>query len=185
MADPLFDRFLPERLASQGVTVDLTLKLGQLGDIADIIAEDLAGCEAEFGLEDWRDSPVAIKLSFGWADQRESVVMSKGEVKTSIPAICQRCLKPFALPLWASLDLLYAKADEEVEGDGGVEIWELEEDLLRPLDVVEEALVLAIPFAPMHQEARICEPLAEASGEADAEMQSPFAGLREQLQDKD
>jgi uncharacterized metal-binding protein YceD (DUF177 family) len=184
MADPLFDRFLPERLASQGVAVDLTLKLGQLARIAEIIADDLAGYEAEFDLEGWRDLPVAIRLSFGWADQRESVVMSKGEVETSVPAICQRCLKPFALPLWASLDLLYAKANDDVEGDGGIEVWELEDDLLRPLDVVEEALILAIPFSPTHQEARDCEPLAGTGPEGEAEMQSPFAGLREQLQDK-
>ena len=50
MANPLFDRCSPERLASQGVTIATALKLGQLGRIADIIAEELAGNEANDGV---------------------------------------------------------------------------------------------------------------------------------------
>lgn len=185
MANPLFDRCSPERLASQGVTIATALKLGQLGRIAEIIAEELAGNEANDGLAGWRELPVAIRLSFDWADQREHVVLSRGEVDTRVPAICQRCLKAFALPLWAPLDLLYAKADEDLEGDGGLEVWELEEDLLRPLDVVEEALILAMPFSPKHQKLEDCQPLAVAEGEPADDLHNPFAGLKDQMQERD
>jgi uncharacterized metal-binding protein YceD (DUF177 family) len=185
MANPLFNSVLPERLASRGVTIDTTLKVEQLSRIAAIIEQELASLDGADSATNWRQYPVEIKLAFQWADGRAGFVQSEGEVSTTIVAVCQRCLKPFEMPLWASLDLLYVAPEIEVAGDGHLEVWELEEEFLRPLDVVEEALVLAIPFAPMHQKAKECSSLAEFEVEAKPDVQNPFAGLKQQMQDQD
>ena len=60
-------------------------------------------------------------------------------------------------------------------------MWELEDSLVRPLDVVDEALVMALPFAAMHASEAECGPLAKrATGEA-SEGARPFANLKAQL----
>ncbi len=185
MANPLFDRVLPERLASRGVTIDTTLKIAQLSRIAAIIEDEMAGEDGATSASNWSELPVQIKLAFRWADERECLVQSEGEVSTSIVALCQRCLKPFEMPLWASLDLLYVEPDVEVATESSFEVWELEEEFLRPLDVVEEALVLAIPFVPMHQSTKDCTSLVETAVKEKPDVQNPFAGLKQQMQDKD
>ena len=185
MANPLFESVLPERLASGSVTIDTTLEVAQLSRIAAIIEQDMAGKEGAESSMNWRQLPVTIKLRFQWADERESFVQSEGEVSTTIVAVCQRCLEQFEMPLRASLDFLYARPEVEVASDGNIDVWDLDEDFLRPLDVVEEALVLAIPFAPKHQRVKDCPLLAELTDEGEPDVQNPFAGLKQQMQDQD
>jgi len=63
-------------------------------------------------------------------------------------------------------------------------VWELEDTLLRPQDLVEELLIMAVPFSAMHTESAACRALAPVAEQAADEMTTPFAALREQM-DKD
>ena len=63
-------------------------------------------------------------------------------------------------------------------------IWELQEEALRPQDIVEELLIMAMPFSAMHDTIADCKAfeLAELSAEAnDEKVLRPFASLRMQM----
>ena len=76
--------------------------------------------------------------------------------------------------------MLLLALDETVEGFEDHEVWELEESKLRPLDVVEEMLIMALPFSAMHIDLPSCKALSvEADDQEDRT--KPFAALRAQM----
>ena len=61
--------------------------------------------------------------------------------------------------------------------------WEVDGDTIRPVDIVEEALIMALPLSVMHPSRELCGPLADnVSGEA-RNTARPFGDLRS-LMDK-
>jgi uncharacterized metal-binding protein YceD (DUF177 family) len=76
--------------------------------------------------------------------------------------------------------LVLLAMDETVDGYEDFEVWELEETTVRPQDIVEELLIMAMPYSAMHTESAACRALSsrEDGGE---EMTRPFAALREQM----
>ena len=60
------------------------------------------------------------------------------------------------------------------------EVWELEEDTLRPLDVVEELLIMAMPFSAKHDNLADCKAFSAAI-ENVTEIRRPFAALGAQM----
>ena len=103
------------------------------------------------------------------------------ELTVTVDAVCQRCLEAFRLPLETEAKLLLLELDETADGYDEYEVWELEEKVLRPLDIVEEMLVMALPFAAMHVESASCKVLTSAAEANEDEMTTPFAALREQM----
>jgi uncharacterized metal-binding protein YceD (DUF177 family) len=71
-------------------------------------------------------------------------------------------------------------AQESAFADETYEVWELDDEMICPADVVEEALIMAMPFAPVHEDPATCTEFDTSSSE---EMQTtrPFAGLKSQL----
>ncbi|MCH8060154.1 MAG: DUF177 domain-containing protein [Proteobacteria bacterium] len=106
-----------------------------------------------------------------------------GEVEVTIDAVCQRCLEPFRLPLAAELRLLLVKKNSAAVKVDDYENWELAEDKLRPLDIVEEALIMAMPFAAMHANDASCNKPEEVIDAPGGKVQ-PFATLRSQMDDE-
>lgn len=90
---------------------------------------------------------------------------------------CQRCLKPLELDLAAHAGFELARSEVEADaqsiGLGEDEVWDAvvgtERFDLRQL--CEDELLLAVPFAPMHE---ACKPQAPAEA---GEKVSPFAAL--------
>jgi uncharacterized protein len=65
---------------------------------------------------------------------------------------CQRCLDDFAWPVDVTTDVLLARDEAELaalDADSSLEVV-LAEGPLDPLALVEDELVLALPFAPRH-----------------------------------
>jgi len=60
----------------------------------------------------------------------------------------------------------------------------LDEGTLRPLDLLEEALIMAIPLAAMHVDDAVCKQAAEIA-EAVTETTQPFAMLKSQMEQED
>ena len=88
---------------------------------------------------------------------------------------CQRCLEPLEHPLRAeALLLLYAGEPEfaalPVDAEGPERIFAEKEMPVR--DLIEDEVLLAIPYAPRHER---CEPRGRAEI---APQRKPFAGLR-------
>jgi uncharacterized metal-binding protein YceD (DUF177 family) len=76
--------------------------------------------------------------------------------------------------------LLLQSADATTTQDD-YEIWEVEGDAVRPLDIVEEALIMAMPLSAVHPSGELCGPLANTVTEEDKKTVRPFADLRSQM----
>ena len=73
--------------------------------------------------------------------------------------------------------------DEYKDELGEYEVWELTEETLRPLDLVEEGLIMAMPFSAMHTDSVDCSRL-EMKTESEQKTTMPFADLKSQMAGK-
>ena len=190
MGNPLRDRRTPAELAACGQVIDFKETITDFARLAAIVEADLDALDPAKMPPGWRDAEVCGRLEFGFADAQSGLgagarwPVLQGTVTVTIDAVCQRCLEPFQVPLIADLRLLLTTDTSTSVAEGGCEVWELEEDTLRPLDLVDEALVMALPFATMHVDDATChgpEVLEEESG---ARIR-PFAGLKSQMEQDD
>ncbi|MDZ7643346.1 MAG: YceD family protein [Woeseiaceae bacterium] len=182
MANPLLDRAAPEQLARNRQAFEIVENLSTFEQLAAIVAADLGTLGADNRPVSWRDTPVRVALQFGWADAREVLPQLTGTVQTRVPAVCQRCLQPCEIPLDLALALLLLGPDAVQTADVALESWELDEDTLRPLDVVEESLIMALPMVARHDSTSECGTLATGAGEVPApDTVRPFAGLKARM----
>ena len=181
MANPLLDRASPEELAARGQVIEITAKLGEFERLVEIANEGMAAVAAEQHPREWQAAPVNIRLGFGWADERGKIPLLEGNIETTVAVVCQRCLEPFELPLCTTLHMLLVKAADEAFGQDEFEIWEIEEDLIRPLDIVEEALIMALPLSAMHASGERCQAPTETVTGKNRDTIRPFADLRSRM----
>ncbi len=101
-------------------------------------------------------------------------------VQGNLPLECQRCLQPFDTAIEQRSELLLARDEAEL---AKLDAEEREVVLASaPLDamtLIEDELLLSLPFAPMHPEAQCPAPAqaAESGGEPERNTPSPFARL--------
>jgi len=190
MGNLLRDRRAPSELAASRQVIDFEEKLKDFSHLAAIVEGDLESLDAAKMPPKWRDAAISGRLTFGFADAQSGLgaegawPMLHGKVAATIDAVCQRCLEPFQLPLAAELRLLFTDDASVGTAGDGFEVWELDEDKLRPLDLVEEALIMALPFAAMHDDDATChEP--EVLEEKPGKTTRPFADLKSQMGQED
>ncbi len=190
MGNPLRDRRTPAEMAACDQVIDFKEKITDFVRLAAIVEADLEALDSANMPSGWRDAEVCGRLVFGFADAQFGLRAEgrwpalRGTVTTTIDAVCQRCLKPFQLALVADLRLLLGTDAATPAAEGGCEVWELEEDTLRPLDLVDEALVMALPFAAMHVDDATCHGTDVLEEESGARIR-PFAGLKTQMEQDD
>lgn len=185
MANPLLDRSLPQELAARGQALELKGKIGDFRRLIEIVDADLGSLPAASRPRAWRQTPVDIRLGFGWADSRREIPALEGEVSTEITAVCQRCLEPFELPIRTRLKLLLIDSSQSTAAQGDFEVWEIEGDAIRPIEIVEEALIMALPLSVMHQSREQCGPLADKVTGESKDTARPFVDLRSLLNKTD
>ena len=178
MSNPLQDRRTPQDFAASGQVIEISEKIGNFEQLAEIVAAGLDGLEPDKLPRDWRDSPVDGQLRFGFVDAQDAVPALEGQVVATINAVCQRCLEPFQLSLALELRLLFG--GEQSAEYGGYEVWELQEDKLCPADLVEEALIMAMPFSAMHDFDAQCVKADAVEDRAEKTVR-PFADLKSQM----
>ena len=179
MDDPLRDRRPPRDWAASAQIVEISEKIGSFTRLARVVEADLSALESGKIPADWRDSLVTGKLKFDFPDSREGTVALELSLAVRVAAICQRCLRPFELPLSTNLALLLGGPQDTIAERDNYEIWELTEEAVSPMDIVDEALVMAMPLSAMHEEAGDCVAVDER--EAGEKMTTPFASLRAQM----
>ncbi len=182
MANPLLVRTAPDVLARQRQVIEKTDKLSSFPRLAAIVDESLAGLSASQRPAATGARAIEVRLEFGWADAQERIPRVRGRLATKLPATCQRCLEACEIALDVDVDLLLVAGRDAQSVDDALEIWELEEERLRPLDLVEELLVMAMPLAAAHADARDCGQLAGWSGESAQDTVRPFADLKSKLE---
>ena len=181
MANPLLDHALPEELAERGQAFEFKGEIKDFRRLIEIIEADLESVSERLHPRAWRTAPVDIRLGFTWADARQEIPALEGEISTEIAAVCQRCLEPFELPLKTTLKMLLLKSADETRVGGEFEIWQVEGDAIRPLDIVEEALIMALPLSVVHQSRDECGPLADNVTDEKIETVRPFEDLRARM----
>jgi uncharacterized protein len=129
------------------------------------------------------DGEVTFVLEFG----RDSLDTSYVDVRASAPLTltCQRSLEPFVLPVAVQtrLGLIRDERDEAGLPPDYEALLVAEDGRLRPADVIEDELLLALPLVPVNPDCRLPaevtgrDPDKDSAGEGHSE--NPFAVLRE------
>lgn len=184
MVNPLLERATPKAFAERGQVVEKKEKLDLFPRLTEVVEADLSRLGEESAAGAWRQAPVAFRLAFGWADTRHDLPVLEGHAAVEIPAVCQRCLERFELALATDFRLLFSGPQERADESLEYEVWELDEPTVRPLDVLDEALVMATPFAAMHASEEECGPLVEQAKVEEEAPVRPFADLRSQLRNR-
>jgi len=180
MGNPLRDRRTAAEWAAAGQVIEIAEKLSGFEQLARIVQADIAALDADKMPADWRDCIVAGRLEFGFADAQRRVPTVQCKVAVSVDAVCQRCLEAFRLPLQAEANLLLLEFHEAAEEYEDHEVWELDEETLQPLDIVQELLIMAMPFSAMHVDLASCRALSDETDDRE-KMTKPFAALRAQM----
>lgn len=181
MGNPLHERRTAAEWSAESQVIEITENTDVFEQLCAVMEADLAALDADKIPADWRDTQVTGRLEFGFADAQQLLPCVRCRVETSAHAVCQRCLEPFRLKLECETNLLLLGMEQEVDGFDDYEVWELEEKLLRPRDIVEELLIMAMPFSAMHTESAECRALSSDTEHGAEEMTTPFAALREQM----
>lgn len=184
MANPIFDRHLPKELAELGQEVEFKGKIGDLARLSEIIGAELEALAEPERPRKWRAAPVDIRLAFSWLDGQTEVLTVEGRAAATITAVCQRCLGVFEFEVLTPIRMILAGAaadSTEYAGLTEYDVWDLENDAFRPIDLVEESLVMAMPFAPMHESTDSCGMGAESVISDEDTSVRPFADLRAEM----
>lgn len=187
MDDPLRDRRSVAELAENGQVVEISGVIEDFARLSDVIEADLATLDPADVPENWRERPVIGRLVFGTVPGNGRAVTMSGEVDATLVSVCQRCLRAFEWRLATTLRLLLVEAGEDAGGVDGFEVWELDGGDARPVEIVDETLVMAMPLSVRHDEADDCVGLRAADLQGAApratgeRMTTPFAGLAEQM----
>jgi uncharacterized protein len=181
MAHALRDRNTPKALAQGRQVIDFEGQLAEFDRLCEIVERDLGALDASRRPANWRKRTLRARLEFGFADVSEQLPVVNGSASVTVPAVCQRCLEPCELALVADIRYLLLAGDSATSASEDYEVWELDEPQLRPADLVEEVLVMALPISAVHGDRSECGALAERiGGEAPqaGETARPFADLR-------
>ena len=183
MGNPLFDRRAASELGAARLSIDFEEEISSFDRLSAAVASDLSALEDDQAPKNWRESRVSGRLVFGFAAQQPRVATLTGHVNATVDAVCQRCLEPFSVGLSAELKFLFPAPGEDAQGQDGFDVWELDEPTFRPVDIIDEVLVMAMPISARHDK----EDCAAAGSEPAAaeETTRPFANLREQMAQED
>jgi len=185
MANPLLDPVLPAEMASNSQVVDYKGKLGDFERLREIAENELGAATADRKSRNWQDAPVAVKLEFGWLDTTGGMPAATGRILAMLPAVCQRCLEAFELAVDTPVQILFASEDADTNEVADFDTWESGNDAIRLQDVVEEAIVMALPLAPAHESEDDCGALVGQIPEALPDTAKPFADLRARMDELD
>ena len=185
MASPLLDRRSPAELAESGQVFELKGQIDDFDRLQEAVESLLSGLPEAEKPDGWKQRPVEIRIRFGWWEATAGVPALTGRVSAVVPLVCQRCLAPYDTELAAELRLLIAEPGQAIADPGSWEVWEWDEQSDRPLDMVDETLVMAIPFAPMHPDDAGCAAKENEPAGEKQDLVRPFADLRALMADQE
>lgn len=181
MGNLLRDRRTVAEWASDGQVIVIAEKISSFERLAGIVEADLAVLNPDKLPGAWRDGLISGMLRFDFTDGKARVPIVTGHATAEVHAVCQRCLEPFQLMLSVAPQLLLPGEQETADEFEDFEVWELAEETLRPQDIIEELLIMALPFSATHDNMANCKAFSTAE-ESAGKTVKPFAALRLQMQ---
>jgi uncharacterized protein len=134
-----------ESLADRGVTLEGELPIGKLTRLESLLHSDAGSVRATLRFRQRHD---------GW-------LASELEYRGAVELVCQRCLEPYRHELGGTVNVVLAdSASLPAAVPEGFEPFELEDGRLRPAELVEEELIVALPLVPKHARIEDCGSLA-------------------------
>lgn len=154
----------PIRLARDGAIIEGTVPLADMGRLQDMV-EDTGGT-------------AEVRLEFGRDDLGKPCV--EGRVGATLTVVCQRCLESMSLRVDTETRLALLEPGEP--GDRlapGFEPYVVEHPPVALSAMVEDELILALPAAPLHDEAvcSIADRYRNVEEADERERENPFAVL--------
>ncbi len=180
MAKPLTAAVPLATLASGPQVIEIKENISGFSRLSEALSREFAAVDSAHWPANWDQEQVTGQISFDRADAQSAELAADVAVTVQVPQVCQRCLDAYREQLAVETKLIFVRDAEAPERDG-FENWELEDDKLRPLDLVDELLVMALPFAALHDEAS-CRRTSAATGAVSEEPLRPFADLRAQME---
>lgn len=96
------------------------------------------------------EGSISAVLRFFTDENKVQVV--EGEVKSSPFVVCQRCLEPMPVNIESHFELGLVRDDERAKQlPAGLDPLIVEDDLINLADIVEEELILSLPFVNYHK----------------------------------
>lgn len=124
------------------------------------------------------DTQGECRFSLEFGQDELQVPYVELSIEAGLPLMCQRSLERFVFPVQTvqRLGLIRDEADEAALPPGYEALLVPEDGQLRPADLVEDELVLAVPVVPL---APGSEPVDQtwSAGEEEIQAVSPFAAL--------
>ncbi len=186
MGDPLHDRQSVNVLANARQVIEIAGNIEGFPRVAESVENDLATLPAGARPGNWRAQPITGRVRFGHAPDGSGDPALEGEVLAQVPAVCQRCLEPFRYALDVPVAVQFGReANKALDAavSPGYEYWELPDDRVRPVDIVDELIVMAMPLSARHANDEDCRAPEEAGAASDRTR--PFADLRRQMENAD
>ncbi|AKC85723.1 YceD family protein [Pseudoxanthomonas suwonensis] len=124
------------------------------------------------------DSEGECRFALEFGQDTLQVPFVELSIEAGLPLLCQRSLERFVFPVQTvqRLGLIRDEADEAALPPGYEALLVPEDGQLRPAELVEDELVLAIPVVPMASDSAPVERTWSA-GEEEIQAASPFAAL--------
>jgi uncharacterized protein len=135
-----------------------------------------------------------VEVSLEFERSEDHLPVMKGTIKATLKLECQRCLEPMDLPVEHEFCIAFIHAGRlQKQGDTAdsqisdrYDLYEVEDENLCLIDVIEDELLLLLPQVPMHN-APACVIKTEFGDDAEQapreEKENPFAVLAS-LKDK-
>jgi uncharacterized protein len=169
------DRLDIRSFAQDAAQISGSLPLSKL----ERLAQDLYLAEADLALKtlQWTATGSSIPIAGGAAQPWLHL-----EVSLQAPMQCQRCLQEVVLPVQITRDFRFVKNEEEANAQDD----DAQEELLviakqfDLLELIEDEIIMALPFAPLHETCPEKVKLASSSEEFDAAQEmkpNAFAAL--------
>lgn len=162
---PPAGRFDALKLSARHGELSGHVDVSKLPRVADLLADSSPASE------------VSYRIS-GSVDDSGRAVLDVA-LHGAVPLVCQRCLKAFEWPIEQTTRLLLAADEQSLarldDEDAEHEVM-LAAEPLDPVELVEDELVLTLPFVPRCAEAT-CVPSAPGPTAEVAPKASPFAAL--------
>lgn len=153
----------PFRLAAQGVRLTGVVPLAQMERLRPMLheAQGVAQTELEFTTDNKGGASVG------------------GRITCDLTLACQRCGNPYVVHVDTPLQVALVQSSEESTAlPDDVEPFLLEAGKLRPADLVEDELLLALPIVPRHDyDCAPDLPLSEEDSDVPPQEANPFAVL--------
>lgn len=152
----------PAKLADSGESLEGQLQLQKLNRISDLILD--------------REGIISFSLAFGRDD--EGTVAITGELSTELAVLCQRCLGPMRLRVQSAINVGVVDDPGNLAAlPDRLEPVVTEEHRISLQQLIEDELLLAMPLAPVHEQA-VCPGAGLVDAHA-VKKQSPFAVLKD------